>query len=114
MTGEIEQRRAALLQRCARQREQICRELGSIEDQLGGIESGIRIVQGLATLPGLLISGSLIAVLALRGRGQTLKAISAGVALWATAHRLWRARSWLDILSAPEPRSAASRGSSRR
>ena len=42
----------------------------------------------LATLPGLLMSGFILAMLAINGRGRTLQLISAGMALWAGVRRL--------------------------
>lgn len=103
MTRDVEQRRAVLLQRCAGQRERICTEISSIEDQLGGVERGIRVVQGLTTLPGLLVSGSVLAMLAMAGRGRTVQLISTGLALWAGARRLMRGRTQLaELLSDPD------------
>jgi hypothetical protein len=103
MTRDVEQRRAVLLQRCTWQREQICNEISSIEDQLGGVERGIRIVQGLTTLPGLLVSGSVLAMLAMAGRGRTVQLISTGLALWAGTRRLMRGRTQLaELLSDPD------------
>lgn len=103
MTRDVEQRRAVLLQRCAGQRELICNEISSIEDQLGGVERGIRVVQGLTTLPGLLVCGSVLAMLAMAGRGRTVQLISTGLALWAGARRLRHGRTQLaELLSDPD------------
>lgn len=84
----LEQRRAMLLQRCDSQREQLRQEISHIEEQLSGVQGGIRIVQQLTTLPGLLVSGSILAMLAIVGRGRTLKLVSTGLALWAGIRRL--------------------------
>ena len=91
----LEQRRAMLLQRCDSQREQLRREIGHIEEQLGGDQRGIRIAQQLTTLPGLLVSVSILAMLAIVGRGRTLKLISTGLALWAGIRRLRHDRAHL-------------------
>ena len=91
----LEQRRAMLLQRCDSQREQLRREIGHIDEQLGGVQRGIRIAQQLTTLPGLLVSGSILAMLAIVGRGRTLKLISTGLALWAGIRRLRHDRAHL-------------------
>jgi hypothetical protein len=91
----MEQRRADLLQRCAAQRDRICSEINSIEDQFGGVQRGIRIVQGLATMPGVIASASVLAMLAMVGRGRTVQLISTGLALWAAARRLGRGRTQL-------------------
>ncbi len=88
MNSGLEERRAYLLERCTRQREQLCSDISHIEEQLGGVQRGIRIVQRLATLPGLLMSGFILAMLAINGRGRTLQLISAGMALWAGVRRL--------------------------
>lgn len=103
MTRDVEQRRAVLLQRCAWQREQICNQISSIEEQLGGVERGIRIVRGLTTLPGLLVSGSVLVMLAMTGRGRAVQLISTGLALWAGTRRLMRGRTQLaELLSDPD------------
>ncbi len=83
-----EQRRAMLLQRCASQREQLCWEISHIEEQLGGVQRGIRIAQQLTTMPGVLVVGSILVTLAIAGRGRALKLISTGLALWAGIRRL--------------------------
>ena len=91
----LEQRRAMLLRRCDSQREQLRREIHHIEKQLGGVQRGIRIAQQLTTMPGLLVSGSILAMLAIVGRGRTLKLISTGLALWAGIRRLRHDRAHL-------------------
>lgn len=88
MNSGLEQRRAYLLERCTRQREQLCSAVNDIEKQFAGVQRGIRIVQRLATLPGLVVGGSLLAMVAITGRVRTLRLISTGLALWATLHRL--------------------------
>ena len=93
--SELEQRRLNLLQRCELQREQLCGQISHIEEQLAGVQRGIRIVQGLTTLPGLLVSGSVLAMLAMTGRGRSLQMISTGLALWAGIRRLRRGRTQL-------------------
>jgi hypothetical protein len=105
MTPDIEQRRAALLQRCSVQREQIRSQISSIEDQLGGVQRGIRFVQSLTTLPGLLVSGSALAMIAMGGRRRTLQMVSTGLALWAGARRLRRGRIQLAELLSEDPGS---------
>ncbi len=89
----LEQRRLMLLQRCTRQREEIGKEIDSIQVQLAGVQRGIRIAQQLTTLPGLLVSGSVLAMLVITGRGRTLKMISTGLALWAGIRRLRHGRA---------------------
>ncbi|MBM4220571.1 MAG: hypothetical protein FJ170_01340 [Gammaproteobacteria bacterium] len=95
MTPDIEQRRARLLQRCAVQREDICSEIQSIEAQLGGVQRGLRIVQGLTTLPGLLVAGSALAILAATGRGRAVQLLSTGLGLWAAVRRFRHGRARL-------------------
>jgi hypothetical protein len=105
MIRDMEQRRAALLQRCSVQRERLCKDINSIEDQLGGVQRGIRLVQGLTTLPGLLVSGPLLAMLAMSGRRRALQMISTGLALWAGIRRLRRGRIRLAELLSEDPGS---------
>ena len=88
MSPDAGQRRAELLERCAAQRERICSELRSIDEQLEGVQRGIRIVQGLTTLPGVLLAGSALALFATSGRVRTVRMISTGLALWAAVRRI--------------------------
>lgn len=91
--SDLAQRRADLLQRCAQQREQLCREICYIEEQLGGVQRGIQLAQRLTTMPGLLVAGSVFAMLVIAGRGRTLRVISTGLALWASIRRIMAAGS---------------------
>lgn len=88
MNSALEARRAYLLQRCTTQREQLCSAVNDIEEQFASVQRGIRIVQKLVTLPGLLVAGSLLTMIAIKGRKRTLQLISTGLALWATVRRL--------------------------
>lgn len=88
MSADTGQRRAQLLERCAAQRERICTEIHSINGQLEGVERGIRIAQGLTTLPGVLLAGSVLAMFATSGRARTVQMFSTGLALWAAIRRL--------------------------
>jgi len=98
MNSGLEQQRTYLLQRCAWQREQLGSEINYIEEQLGGVQRGIRIIHQLATLPGLLVFGSVLTVLAITGRGRTLQLITTGMALWAGVRRLRQGRAQLAQL----------------
>lgn len=98
MSSGLEQRRLMLLQRCTRQREEIGKEVDSIRVQLAGVQRGIRIVQQLTTSPGLLVFGSVLALLVIKGRGRTLQLISSGLALWAGIRRLKQGRTQLAEL----------------
>jgi hypothetical protein len=101
---DFEQRRADLLQRCAQQREQLCSEISYIEAQLGGVQRGIQIAQRLTTLPGLLVSGSILTMLAIAGRGRTLQIISTGLALWAGIRQIMPA-DFGSRARQPDPRN---------
>jgi hypothetical protein len=87
MSADTVQRRAVLLERCAAQRERICSELRSIDGQLEGVQRGIRIAQGLTTLPGVLLAGSVLAMFVTSGRVRTVRMLSTGLALWAALRR---------------------------
>lgn len=100
MSADTVQRRAELLERCAAQRERICSEIRSIDGQLEGVQRGIRIAQGLTTLPGVLLAGSVLAMFATSGRVRTVQMISTGLALWAAIRRLRLGRDRLAGLLA--------------
>jgi hypothetical protein len=95
MSAESGQRRAQLLERCAAQRERICSELRSIDEQLGGVQRGIRIAQRLTTLPGVLLTGTVLAMFVTGGRVRTVRMLSTGLALWAAVRRLRHGREQL-------------------
>ena len=92
MNSGLEQRRAYLLAKCTREREQLCTAVSDIEEQLEGVQRVIRIAQRLVTLPGLLVSGSLLAMVVITGRVRALRLISTGLALWATVRRFRQGR----------------------
>jgi hypothetical protein len=91
MNSGLEQRRAYLLAKCTREREQLCTAVSDIEEQLEGVQR-VSALQRLVTLPGLLVSGSLLAMVVITGRVRALRLISAGLALWATVRRFRQGR----------------------
>jgi hypothetical protein len=83
---EIRSRRAQLVQRAARQRDDIARTLQSLSLPVAVIDRSIALWAYLKSRPALL-AVSVILVLALRPR-RTFKLIPAALALWQVYRRL--------------------------
>lgn len=62
--SEIERRRAELLARSARLREEISQTSAGVTDRLGGAERGIKVAKALTSTPVLLAAGAALLVYA--------------------------------------------------
>ncbi len=74
---ELDRRRAALLARSARLREDISRSGAGVTGRLGGAERGIKVAKALTSTPVLLAAGA--ALLAYAGPARALHLVGRGL-----------------------------------
>ena len=77
--------------RCALQRQHLANVGKEIEQQLSGVDRGVKLVRNVVRSPALVMGG--VAVIALLGPKRLLRWASRGALFYTTARRLLRLRS---------------------
>jgi hypothetical protein len=85
---ELVERQTMLQLRCAVQRREIAREVGSVEARLRSVDRVAGIVRNVALHPAAIVAG--IVGLVLVGRATGFRVIGRGLLLASAGRRLWR------------------------